>query len=63
MNESKPKIDPLYRVFVYNGQRFQTHDGVWYARDAVGSIHRQIPKLRGKLARRQDKILRRTVNK
>ena len=49
-------IDPLKRVFVYNNNKFRTHDGVYYERRlGSGTIYRQIPKVRGKSARRADK--------
>jgi hypothetical protein len=53
------KLDPLRRVFVYNDRRFHTHDGVYYQRgDSGDTIRRQLPKVRGKSARRADKRLR-----
>lgn len=52
-------IDPLRRVFVHNGQRFQTADGIYYHRGVGDTIRRQIPKVRGKSARRADKRARR----
>ena len=58
--KEKEAIDPLKRVFVFHTLKFRTHDGVYYQRDAVGSpIRRQTPKVRGKSARRADKLARR----
>lgn len=57
------RIDPLHRVFIYNGQRFQTADGVYYQRTEGDVIRRQIPKARGKSARRADKQARRARRK
>jgi hypothetical protein len=58
--QGTPEIDPLRRVFVYNNDRFQTTDGVWYARRPKSdTIRRQISKVRGKSARRADKAARR----
>lgn len=54
------------RVYVPIERRgvFRTHDGVVYIRDARTSvIRRQIPKVRGKAARRADKRLRRSVTR
>lgn len=55
------KLDPLKRVFVpieRNG-RFQTLDGQIYERTESGAIRRDVPKRRGKAARRAEKALRR----
>lgn len=60
MDTHKPEpIDPLRRVFLFNGDRFKTHDGIAYRRDETGAIRRQIAKQRGKTARRTDKAKRR----
>lgn len=53
--KSDQPLDPLRRVFVYNGQQFHTTDGTYYKRDESGAIRRQIPKVKGKSARRRDK--------
>lgn len=55
----REKIDPLYRVIVYPQQRFRTTDGRYYQRVDGDTIRRQIPKVRGKAARRADKLTRR----
>lgn len=59
--DDKP-VDLLRRVWIYNGKKYQTQDGTYYARDEKGAVHRQIPKVRGKAARRADKLARRKVN-
>ncbi len=59
MQDTVTGIDPLHRVFVHNGQRFHTADGVYYMRAEGDTIRRQIPKVRGKSARRADKRARR----
>jgi len=60
------EIDPLKRWFVPIEKRtskgtmvFRTLDGDVYARLTDGSIRRANPKVRGKSARRADKIARR----
>lgn len=62
------EIDPLRRVFVPIEKRtsqgtwvFRTQDNEMYARLTDGSIRRATPKLRGKTARRADKLARRSA--
>lgn len=59
----KPKIDPLHRVFVYNGSKFKTSDNTVYVRPQshVDTIRRATPKVRGKAARAADKKARRAT--
>jgi len=53
-------IDPLHRVFIYNQRHYMTKDGTYYVRPTdADTIRRQIPKVRGKSARRADKLARR----
>lgn len=66
--KSQPAIDPLRRVFIpierqaQNGTFvFRTTDNMTYARLGDGSIRRAQPKVRGKSARRADKLRRQTT--
>ena len=61
------RIDPLRRIFIpvedIHGV-FRTHDGITYRRGRVsGVIRRTTPKVRGKAARRADKLERRLKQK
>lgn len=66
-HKQKPTIDPLRRVFVPIEKRtakgtivFRTSDKTMYARlEEGGPIRRVVPKIRGKAARRADKLARR----
>ena len=63
----KPDLDPLRRVFIPierttpNGTTvFKTTDNMLYLRHPLDdSIRRATPKVRGKAARRRDKVARR----
>ncbi len=59
--ETVKKIDPLRRVFVYNGRNFRTTDGRYYHRASSqrDTITRTNVKEKGKAARRAEKRERR----
>ena len=48
----QPPIDPLKRVFVYNGDRFVTSDGERYVRTTGDTIQHFDQKINGKQARK-----------
>lgn len=43
---------------VHVGEKFQTSDGTFYKHDRSGALRRQVPKTRGKSARRAAKRAR-----
>ena len=66
-SDQQSPINPLRRVFIPIEKRtsngtivFRTTDKQMYVRLADDSIRRATPKLRGKAARRADKLARRT---
>ena len=68
--DAQPRgLDPLRRWWVPVEKKnvtgeyvFRTHDNQKYFRHLDGSIHRAVPKQRGKAARRADKLARRKDN-